>query len=355
MAVTNGVEDQVIRRLRSAGGIEVRRGGPADLLLSVKGAETPLLLEVKQRFNEAMLDQIESLPAEARDHTVLVVPELSPKRRQELRHRNISWIEYRTGVVHLRVPHLAIDLTEDPEARAGTPKSVPSLSGKAGIVVETLIQMAQRQELVAQPEVAELSGSTQAWTSKIFGALVEAGALEVVGSGPSKQWRPRAEALLRLWEADGGPTPAATPMYLWSRTSEDLVRSIIRFGDAANACAIGGIAAANLHEPTLSSVPVVNVWIPASVPPAQVAAHLDAQLIESGANVFLWQAPGDPALHLAGPLRQWREDAPVDLGPLSVVTPARAAVEALQGTGRSPEVGESLRRRILTEAAESHG
>lgn len=351
--MTSGVEDQVIRRLRSAGGIEVRRGGPADLLLTVKGAEAPLLLEVKQRFSDSDLDQLDRLPRQTRDQTVLVVPQLSPKRRQELRYRNISWIEYRTGVVHLRVPHVAIDLPEDPEARANAPKAVPSLSGKAGIVVETLIQLAQRQELVAQPAVAELSGSTQAWTSKIFGALVEADALEVVGSGPSKQWRPRAEALLRLWETDGGPTPTTTPMYVWSRTSEDLVRSMIRFGEATPAYAVGGMAAANLHEPTLSSVPLVSVWIPASVPPAKVATHLDAQLIESGANVFLWQASGDPALHLAGPLRQWREDAAENLGPLSVVTPARAAVEALHGTGRSPEVGESLRRRILTETRDS--
>jgi len=352
--MSSSVEDMVIRRLRSAGGIEVRHGGQADLFLAVKGVEVPLILQVTHRFDDSDLEQLEGLPDQDRDRTVLVVPELSPKRRQELRHRNLSWIEYRTGVVHLRVPHLAIDLPEDHEARANTPKSVPSLSGKAGIVVETLIQLAQRQELVAQPEVAELSGSTQAWTSKIFGALVEADALEVVGSGPSKQWRPRAEALMRLWEADGGPTPTATRMYLWSRTSEDLVRSTIRFADATDVYAVGGMVAANLHEPTLSSVPVVDVWIPAAVPPAKVATSLDAQLIESGANVFLWQASGDPALRLAGPLRQWREDAPEDLAPLSVVTPARAAVEALHGNGRSPEVGERLRRRILSEAPDSH-
>lgn len=89
------------------------------------------------------------------------------------------------------------------------------------------------------------------------------------------------------------------------------------------------MAAADLHEPTLSSMPLVSVWIPACVPPAKIAMHLNAELLESGANVFLWQASGDPALRLAGPLRRWRGDAPEGLGHLSVVTPARAVVEAV--------------------------
>jgi len=354
ITMMSGVQEKVIRRLRAAGGIEVRvGGGPTELVLSVQGAETRLILEVKQRFTDALLDEIESRPAETRDRTVVVVPALPEKRRRELRFGNISWIEYQTGVVHLRVPHLAIDLPEDPQAEPRRPRALPSLSGKAGIVVEALVQLAERQDLVSQPEVAELSGSTQAWTSKIFSALVEAGALEVEGSGPSKQWRPRAEALLRLWETDGGPSPSVTSMYMWSRTPEDLIRSVARVGDVTTDFAIGGVAAANLHEPTLSATPVVTVWIPASLPPAKIATALDADLVESGANVLLWQASGDPALRLAAQLRTWRENAPEGLGRLSVVTPARAVVEALQGTGRSREVGQALRQRILSETGDS--
>lgn len=343
------VEDQVIRRLRAAGGIEVRRGGTADLVLSVTDAETPVFLDVKRRLTDDALDQIEGLPVEKRNRTILVVPELPPKRRLELRHRNISWIEYRSGMVHLRVPHLAIDLPEDPRAGPSPPKSLPDLSGKAGIVVEALIELARRQDLVSQPDVAEISGSTRAWTSRVFGALVEADALEVEGAGPSKQWRPRAEALLRLWEADGGPSPSITPTYMWSRTPEELIHSMAGLEDVTPSHAIGGVAAANLHEPTLSGIPHVNVWIPASIPPATIAVHLEAELVESGANVFLWQASGDPALRMAGPLRTWRADASEALGRLRVVTPARAVVEAAQGTGRSPEVAEQLRQRILSE------
>ena len=350
-AVAHEVEEQVIRRLRAAGGIGARSDHPRELVVSVKGTEVRLHLEVKARVSDFVVGQFEELADESRERTVLVAPRLSRKRRQELRFRDISWIEYQTGMVHLRAPHLAIDLPEDPAASAPTPKTLPSLAGKAGAVVEALIELAHRHEWISQPEVADLSGSTQAWTSRVFSALVEAEALDVEGAGPAKRWRPRAEALLHLWEADGGPTPSQTPMYLWSRTSEDLIRAMPKLGEAATAYAVGGVAAANLHEPTLSSLPMVNVWIPATVPPAQVAAELGADPVESGANIILWQASGDPALTLAGPLSQWRKRTPKGLGSVSVVTPARAAIEALRGPGRAPEVGENLRQRILDETA----
>ncbi len=348
--MATAVRDQVVRRLKSAGGIGVQYGGPADLVLTLQGAEVPIVLEIKHRLNESDLERFLARAGETREPTVLAVPALSSRRRQDLKRRNVSWIEYHTGFVHLRLPHLAIDLPEDPESKADATKGVPSLAGKAGIVVEALLERARSQALVEQPDIAELSGSTQAWTSKVFSALVEVEALEVVGAGPSKRWRPRPDALLRLWEADGGPAPTATPMYLWSRTSDDLLRSLGRLDDVVETYAIGGVAAVNLHEPTLSSLPLVDVWIPTSEPPARVAQELDAQLIESGANVFLWQASDDPALRLAGPLRRWRAEAPEALGGLSVVTPGRAVVEATKGPGRSPEVGENLRRRILEES-----
>ncbi len=343
-----GVEAKVVQRLRRAGGIEVRPGGPGDLVVSIKGTETVLSLEVKHRFVEEVLHQIERLPPEQRERTVLVVPSLSPKRRHELRHRDVSWIEYQTGAIHLRVPHMAIDLVEEPRADAET--SLPRLSGKAGIVVEALIEVGRGQELVSQPEIAERSGSTQAWTSRIFGELVKAGALDVVGRGPAKEWRPKLDELLRLWIADGGPSPTVTGMYLWTRTLPDLLRAVGQTGAEGLSYAVGGVAAANLHEPTLTSVPSVNVWIPLSIPAESLAARVGAELVDAGANVFIWQAAGDPPLRLARPLERWRSDAPEGLGRLSVVTPARAVVEALQGTGRGPEVGENLRRRILEHA-----
>jgi hypothetical protein len=346
-----GVETKVVQRLRAAGGLDVRPGGPGDLVVSVRGTETVLHLEVKHRFTDDVLTDIEQVPAKERERVVLVVPSLSPKRRQELRYRDVSWIEYKTGAVHLRVPHLAIDLPEVPTTETDRPTSLPRLSGKAGVVVEALIELGRRQELVAQADVAELSGSTRAWTSRVFGELVKAEALDDVGrQGLTKAWRPNLDELLRLWIADEGPSPTVTGMYLWSRTSSDLLQAVGQLGAEGATYAIGGVAAADLHEPTLTGVPAVAAWIPMSSPPERVATRLGAELVDSGANVFLWQAPGDPALPMAGPLARWRSDAPEALRSLSVVTPGRAVVEAVRASGRGPEVAEDLRRRIVEHA-----
>jgi hypothetical protein len=351
----HSVGAKVVQRLQAAGGLDVRPGDPGALIVSVRGTETVLYMEVRHRFTEDVFHQIEQLPLGQRERTVLVVPSLSPKRRQELRHRDVSWIEYQTGAVHLRVPHLAIDLPEDPLTKAARSKSLPRLSGKAGIVVEALIEVGRGQELVSQPDIAQLSGSTRAWTSRIFGELVRAGALEVVGRGPAKKWRPRLDELFRLWIADEGPSPTVTAMYLWTRTPTDLLRAMGQIGAEGLPYAMGGVAAADLHEPTLTNSPSVSAWIPLSSPPGRVATRLGAELVDSGANVFLWQAPGDPAMRMAGPLERWRSDAPEAVRLLPVVTPARAVVESLQGAGRGPEVGENLRRRILEQARRPDG
>lgn len=346
-----GVEAKVLQRLQAAGGFDVRLGDRGDIVVSVKGTEMALSLEVKHRFTDEALHLMEQLPLDQRERTVLVVPSLSLKRRQELRYLDVSWIEYQTGAVHLRVPHLVVDLPEEPQPDADRPTPLPRLSGKAGVVVEALIEVGRRQEFVSQADIAELSGSTRAWTSRIFSELVRAGALEVIRRrGPAKEWRPKLDELFRLWVADEGSSPRVTGMYLWTRGPADLLRAIGKIGAEGLPYAVGGVAAADLHEPTLTSVPLVSAWISLSKPPEMVASQLGAGLVDSGANIFLWQAPGDPALRMAGPLERWRSNAPAALRQLTVVTPTRAAIEALQATGRGPEVGENLRRRILEEA-----
>lgn len=353
MQTITSVEEQVIRRLRAAGDIDVEPGGPDDLVVTVRGGEARVLLEIKHRFDRAVLDELEALPRSLKERTVLAVPTLSARRRKELRTRGISWIEYRTGRVHLRVPGLAIELPEE-SSPPSEPEAVPSLAGKAGIVVEALIDMGREQEVVAQPDIARRSGSTQAWTSRVFASLVDVGALEVIGRGPHKQWRPNVDQLLDLWIADGGPAAEVTGASLWARTPQDLLQSLAGIGEAGVDYAIAGVAAANLHEPTLTTIPpVADVWLPILTPVRQVTTALGAEIIESGPNIYFWQASGDPALRLAEPLHHWRSAAPAEFRPLRLVSPGRAVVEALQDSGRAPEVGENLRRRIIREA-EAH-
>jgi hypothetical protein len=347
-------ESKILRRLRSAGGIEVRRGTKGELLITVLGGKPiPLLLEIKHRYSDDVLDQVKALTRDpSRAAVALVVPKLSPRRREQLRAREVSWIEYTTGFVHVRAPGLAIDLSEEPSRDAGVSRpALPSLAGKAGVVVEALIGLARSRETVSQPEVAELCGSTQAWTSIVFRALVESKAMEVIGAGPRKEWRPNVERILDLWIDQGGPAPRETGMYVWARNTDHLLERIGALGSARLEYALGGVAAANLHEPTLATTPTPTVWIPVANPPEDAARQLSGEVVNSGANLTVWQAAGDPALRLAKRLGTWRVAPDDPVRELSVVSPARAAVEAIRAPGRGPEVGQRLRESIIRSAA----
>jgi hypothetical protein len=348
------VHDAVLRRLRSVGGLRAQTGKKGeDLRVSVMGAESiTFVLEVKHRFSDDAVQQLKRMQQRLRSPVLLVIRELSPKRREDLRSNDLSWIEYGTGLVHLRAPGLAIDLPEQSSYDAVAESSgVPSLAGKAGVVVEALLELAREREFVTQPEVAKLSGSTQAWASKVFSALVDADALEVRGAGPRKEWRPRIPTLLDLWVRDRGPAPASTGLYVWGRTPEHMLGRLTQLDSKDVRYAVGGVTAGDLHEPTLSAPPLPSVWVPAATPPEYVASALGGEVVDAGANLVVWQTAGDPALRLAGRIAQWRTKVKREFAHLVVVTPARAVVECMQATGRGPEVGEKLREKILNEAA----
>lgn len=346
------VEEIILCRLRSAGGISVWQKGTAEFLISVMDSSpVPILLEVRHRFSESHIEELEALKINVSKTVVLVTQALSPRRREQLCALNQSWIEYQTGFVHLRAPGLAVDLPEIPSKATGgfDAAAVPSLAGKAGIVVEALVELAQEQTFVEQQEVAELSGSGRAWTSRVFGRLVAAGAMEVMsaGIGPQKKWRPDVDTLLDLWVKDGGPTQEATNLYVWVRDPEDLLKKLSELNGSNIRYAVGEVVAADLYEPTLTGRPIPKAWIPAVTPPQDFAKALGGEVVDTGANLIIWQETGDPALRLGKNLNSWKNQEQVYLGNLSLVSPARAFAESMAAPGRGSEVAESLKQTIL--------
>lgn len=348
------ISDRLIRRLRSIGGVEIRREGKDELLISVMGGRpVRLTLDVRHRFPDASGDLL--VPPENRQRrrwTVLAVPRMSPKRRQELRAAGRSWFEYMTGFAHMRAPGLAIDLPAETAPATSSPH-LPNLTGKAGTIVEALIERRPEEEFVSQPEVAAVSGSTQAWTSRVFRGLVKAGALEVRGAGPNKVWRPDVGRLLDLWIEGGRPTPGMTGLYAWARSSDHLLERLRGLDPAEVRYAVSGLAAANLHEPALTSLPFVSIWIPFKVPATEVGRVLDAQTVDSGANIEVWQVAGDHALRLADHLERWRADCAEALRRVTVVSPSRAVVESMEAPGRGREMAERLRETILRRSGDT--
>jgi Mn-dependent DtxR family transcriptional regulator len=341
---TGNVEDWIVRRLRDAGGIKVERRGKVDLMLSALDGP-PVAIELKKmhRLTEDEVKHFVQQEAsrQARVRTVVATRRLTPAARARLKQAGLSWIEYATGRVHIRAPGLAIDLPEDggferDSGATGSSLSVPGLAGKAGLVVEALLLLARESDWVKQPDVARLAGVTQAWASKVLKSLVAAGAVTMKGAGPKKEWRMDSASLLDLWEQDGGTKPEiVTGLYVWARHESDLLHKIRTLHEEGLRYAIGGVVAADLYEPTLTSRPKPEVWLAASVSPSEVAEALKGEIVPSGSNLVLWQTSGDPALRLS------QEDG------LRLVSKPRAYVESTWGKGRAADVAEKLRQSVI--------
>lgn len=349
-------DERVLQRLRQAGGLKVE-GLTNELRLSVMGAP-PVRFHVKRRarLSDEELDGLLSPAEAAGSPTLLITRALTPQRRERLLAHDISWVEYGTGLVHLRAPGVAVDLPEDPQYADEPDRTgkLPGLSGKAGVIVEVLLELVARDDvlepseergLIEQSVVARLSESDQGWVSRTFSALVEFGALEEVGSGPYKRWRVKPDELLDLWIRDGGPKPKVTHLFVWSRGRQDLLKMLAQLDAEKIPYAVGGVAAADLYVPTLTERPDPEIWIPAALPPATLARALDGEVIESGSNMKVWQASADPALLRAREMGAWKT-GPLDT--LRLVSPPRAVVEAARGRGRANEVSDRLRREIFT-------
>lgn len=352
------IDERVLKRMRQVGGMEVDEVG-GDLSVSVLGGHpVRFRVESKARISADEFEDLLPRLGAGGAPRLLITRELPPRRRQALIAQNGSWVEYGTGFVHLRAPGIAVDLPEDPSLSTAADRRsdhLPGLEGKAGVVVEVLIELSAEQPLVEQAVIARISGCNQGWVSQVFSALVTAGALEEVGSGPRKRWRPRPDELFDLWIRDGGPNPEATPLFVWARASRELLQKVASIEARELRYALGGVAAANLYAPFLTEPPHPEIWIPAALPVEALAERLGGEIVESGANMWAWQAPGDPALQRARPLGDWRGMEGEELADLRIVSPPRAAAEAALGRGRAPEVAERLREMITHRSGEGRG
>jgi prophage antirepressor-like protein len=88
------------------------------------------------------------------------------------------------------------------------------------------------------------------------------------------------------------------------------------------------------------------IWVDAKVPFEDVARVLGGEKVERGANVLLWQSERNLALKQSRIIEPNGFNAGVDQ-PIRIVSQPRAYIEALHGAGRSQEVAQNLREKIL--------
>lgn len=351
-------QDWALQRLRQLDDIRAEiendvlrvsvHGGP-EVALQIKSAHR-LSPERARDFVSRRKSQNESTPV------ILLGPTFPSDTRDILGQAGLSWLEYETGALSIRAPgvfiHHASDARPSPSLEDTGGREVPSLQGKAGVVVEALLLVGRSHEGLKLEDLEVMTGASKSWISRTVNALQEAGAVESKGGGPYKRWHPHPDMLLDLWEDRGASKPdASAGAYVWVRRELELFTSLKQLEEQDIRYAVGGVVAADLYEPTLTRRPRLEVWIDAAVPPTVAAHAMNGELVEEGANLVFWQSAGNYALTFA------RNGGRVvrDLGELVLVSPPRAYVECLQGTGRARAVAQKLRARIVQAGEQRRG
>ncbi|MBX6363867.1 MAG: hypothetical protein IRZ00_08370 [Gemmatimonadetes bacterium] len=284
-----------------------------------------------------------SEPARGAGRPLLAITELSSSARAVLRDARISWAERDTGVLSLLGDRVLVRIELSNDRLSASSRRLRSaelrFDGVAGILVEALLTGRVNPERFHLAELAEAGGAAHSWAHYVVSRLTKLGIATHRGAG---RWRTFAvsdrSALLDAWLAAGAERPTTTTgLYVYARSPGEVYRRFAAAAEHDIRCAVGGIAAANLRAPSLTSWPDPALWIPAEESVEAVSERLGAEIASEGANVMLWQVEKDAPLRFA-------ERIETPFGTMPVVSGPRAFLEARDAAGRGSEVAENLRQ-----------
>ena len=127
--------------------------------------------------------------------------------------------------------------------------------------------------------------------SRLLHRLASLKLLEINGAGPNRYYQfVDPGGLLDLWAAEEEPPPPPTGLYVWTRSPKELIQKFALLDEVSEHWALGGAAAANVYAPTLTVIPEPTVWFDARVPAERVARAIGGEIVDNGANLWLWQS-----------------------------------------------------------------
>lgn len=330
------------------------RGKPGmpDAIISLTdaaGERVRLLVEAKSRPTPSALAAWADRAAD-RAPWLMVAPELSDRSKGVLRQAGINWVDA-SGSVSLRLPRVVVEI-DSPEARRHTdrltavgrslvmPYSIERVddrfvselfAGEALRIVRRLLLDPSRTWRVK--EMAETTGVSKGWVSRVFATLERDAYLEGPSRGPRRVVDP--EGLLDAWaETDSPPQPQ-----LRAVTTESPGRLLERLSALpSDSYALTGDAAAELVAP-FARVSQTELYVnPDLLRVDEALRSLRARETTRGANVIV--LPVDDLGVLDG-----AETTDSPSGPLQVVSRPQLYVDLRRRGGPSREAGEFLKQR----------
>lgn len=334
------LEAEALRVLRAIPDLTVttepggRLGGRIDAIIRHADQETEVAVEVKRRVDVATAHHVIHLARETLDRPLLLIAsETTAGARRVLADNDIAYIDG-LGNARLELPGLILRL-------AGSHKPSPTrirstLSGKSGLVAQTLLLEPQREWHVK--DVVEMVDVSVGLVHRVMTRLEEVGVLETAGTGPKRiRTVVNPSALLDLWDEEQVDQPTRTLAYRLSHTSRDLIEAIEDWLETAGiAHAFTGAAGASVVAPLATSVPVVEVWVDAAIPESALIDPPAINRVSEGHNIVFLQERDNAPLEFR-----------VDSDGVCVANLFRIYHDLRQDPRRGPTQAEHLRERLI--------
>ena len=313
----------------------------ADALVKLAGQRLPLACEFKTNANAAAAWRVVRWARGLKGARPLLVAEkTTAEAREIMRRQGVAYADAR-GFAHIELPGLFIR-TEGggaPRRRlTAASAGVARLAGKSGVVAQALL-LAPRRDWGVHV-LAQTANVSPGLAHRVLQRLEAEGIIESSGAGPAKIRRVAdPAALLDVWaEETRDRGVLRTPAFRFARTPRELVWETAHGLDTHDIThAVTGAAAAALLAPSVTAVPVTELWVTEAVAVDDVLRTVDAEAVDSGHNLVLLQARDDLPLAFRAKTAEG----------LWTVNPARLYADLRADPRRGREQADQIRREVL--------
>jgi hypothetical protein len=338
--IEGAFEADAVRLLRAVEGVEVAvrdaktRGGDARLRFA--GRTEPVDIKVKQYLNAAGAWQIVRQTDGGTHHLLVVTDEVTTEARAILERHGVGVIDG-AGNAHLELPGLLLHIEGRRRPQEARHRRAARLTGKAGVLAQALLL--ERDHAWKIHDLAERAGVSDGLAHRVLTRLEGEAIVAAEGAGPNRVRRVvNPTALLDLWaEENVDRAVERTAAYRLARTPKELVSEVAkRLNGAGIAYAVTRAAAAMALAPFMTAVPTVDVWVASDVAPVTLLDALEAERVDTGANLVLTQTPGNIPL-------AFRQEQ----GQVWMVNPMRLYYDLRRDPRRGREQAERLRQQVI--------
>ena len=297
-------EAEALRILRETPGITVithqpkqRRDHRTDAIVRFAGKRAYVAVEFKRRANAATAWQlVHGAMTHPKTPLLLVAGEITAEARQILQKHRVGFVDG-LGNAHIALPGLFFHIEGHRSPHRFKANGPPTrLSGKAGVAVQALLLHPKRAWQVH--DVAKEAHISPGFAHRVLARLEAEGIVAVEGSGPNRVRRvTNPTALLDLYAEENVALPARTPAYLLAQTPHQLIKYLAtNLGGTGIEYALTGAAAASVVAPFVTAIPIVEVWVMATVAPEELYKGSQAEPVKEGSNVVFLQDKSDAPL-----------------------------------------------------------